>query len=139
MWHAAAVRSRVPLAVGYGLVLVLAVELACWECFLTAARPLGASVPVAAGLAAAGNLVLGVSGARLLGRPLGAALPGLLWLAVALTLGSGTAAGDVIVPDNGRGVAFLLVGAAAAASAVALAAGRAQVSAADPRQPGASP
>lgn len=139
MWHAAAVRSRVPVAVRYALVLVLALELACWEAFLTGARPFGHPVPVAAGLAAVGNLALGGAGARVLGRPLGAALPGLLWLAVALALGTGTAAGDVIVPDNGRGVAFLLVGAAAAATAVALAAGRPRTPLADGPQAGASP
>jgi hypothetical protein len=139
VWHAAAVRSRVPVAIRYGLVLVVALELACWESFLTASRPFGRPVPVAAVLAAVGNLAVGAAGGRVLGRPLGAALPGLLWLAVALLLGTGTAAGDVIVPESGRGVAFLLVGAAAAAAAVALAAGRPRTASPERLEPGASP
>jgi hypothetical protein len=129
------VRSKVPVLARFGLVLVLAVELACWESFLTAARPFGHSVPVSAGLAVVGNLAVGAAGARALRRPLGAVVPGVLWLAIALTLGTGTASGDVVVPETGRGVAFLLAGAASAAVAVALAGARF----AGGPEPGASP
>ena len=42
------------------------------------------------------------------------------WLAVALTLGSGPAEGDRVVPKSGRGIAVLVAGAAAAAADGAL-------------------
>jgi hypothetical protein len=108
----------------YVLVLVLGLELAVWEAFLVAARPFGVALPLAAALALVGNVAVGLAGARVLRRPLGAAVPGLVWLAVALTLGSKTAEGDVVVPSSFRGTAFLLVGTAAAAVPVGLAAGR---------------
>ena len=100
----------------YLLVLVLALELAVWECFFVAARPFGLALPVSAVAAAVGNVVLGLVGARVLERPLGAALPGLLWLAVALPLGSKRAEGDLVVTGEWRGIAFLVAGAAAAAA-----------------------
>lgn len=106
--------------VRFALVLVVALELALAESFLVAARPFGTALPVSAVLAVVGNVVLGVVGARVLGRPLGAALPGLLWLAVALTLGSRRAEGDVVVTSTWRGISFLVAGAAAAAGVVAV-------------------
>ncbi len=122
-------------AVAYALVLVLAVELALWEAFLVAARPFDRPLPVAAALAVVGNLAVGLAGASVLRRPLGAAVPGLLWLVIALALGSTTSAGDLVVPNSGRGVGFLLAGAGAAAAAVALAGARWPA----PRKPRASP
>ena len=101
---------------------------------LVGARPFGQPLPVAAALAVVGNLVVGGAGARVLGRPVGAAVPGVLWLVVALALGTGTAAGDLVVPDTARGVAFLVAGAGAAAAAVALAGARAQRPVAAPRR-----
>jgi hypothetical protein len=115
----------------YLIVVVLAVELALWEAFLTAARPLGVALPVSALLAGVGNLVVGLGGARVLGKPVGAVIPGVLWLGIALALGSGTAAGDRVVLGNWRGGAFLLVGTASAAAAVGLAG--------NARKPGATP
>jgi hypothetical protein len=106
--------------VRYALVLVVALELAVGECFLVAARPFGHPWPLAAVAAVAGNVVLGLAGARVLGRAAGAGGPGLVWLAVALTLGSGPAEGDRVVPNSGRGLAFLVAGAAAAAAVVAV-------------------
>ena len=106
--------------VRYALVLLLALEAAVGECFLVAARPFGQPWPVAALAAVVGNVVLGVAGARALGSPAGSAPPGLIWLAVALTFGSGAPGGDRVVPDTGRGVAFLVAGAAAAAAVVAV-------------------
>lgn len=101
--------------VRFGLVVVLAVELAVWEAFLVAARPLGWPLPVAALLAVVGNVGLGTAGARALRSRWGAVVPGILWLAIALTLGSGRTEGDRIVPDTLRGLAFLLLGTLAAA------------------------
>ena len=106
--------------VRYALVLLLAVEAAVGECFLVAARPLGHPWPVAALAAVVGNVGLGVAGARALGNPVGSAAPGLIWLVVALAFGSGAPGGDRVVPDSGRGIAFLVAGAAAAAAVVAV-------------------
>lgn len=106
----------------YLLVVLLSVELALWEAFLVAARPFGLALPVSAVLAGVGNLVVGLGGARVLRHPAGAAIPGVLWLSIALALGTGTAAGDRVVPGTWRGQAFLLIGTAAAAAAVGLAA-----------------
>lgn len=101
--------------VRFGLVVVLAIELAVWEAFLVPARPFGWPLPVAAALAVVGNLALGTAGARSLGSRWGAAIPGIVWLVVALTFGSGRSEGDRIVPDTVRGLAFLLLGTLAAA------------------------
>lgn len=99
----------------YGVVLVLAVELAVWECFLVGARPFGTAFPIAALLAVVGNVTLGLAGARVLGSRTGAVLPGMLWLAIALLFGSGRSEGDTVVPETARGLAFLLLGTLAAA------------------------
>ena len=101
----------------YTLVLVLALELAVWEAFLVAARPLGTALPVAAVLAATGNLALGALGARVLGRPAGAAVPGLVWLLPAVLLSTTGPGGDVVVTGGWRGIAFLVAGAGAAVAA----------------------
>jgi hypothetical protein len=98
----------------YTLVLVLALELAVWEAFLVAARPFGAPLPLAALLAALGNLGLGAVGARVLGRPAGAAVPGLVWLLPAVLLSTTGPGGDVVVTGGWRGIAFLVAGAAGA-------------------------
>jgi hypothetical protein len=109
----------------YLLVLVLALEVAVGEAFLVAARPFGEPLPVAALAAVVGNVALGRLGARVLGRPApGAAGPGLVWLVAALALGSGAPGGDRVVPGTGRGLAFLVAGAAAAAGVVAVTAGK---------------
>ena len=105
-------------AVRFGVVSVLAVELAVWEAFLVGARPFGTAFPVAAALAVAGNVALGVAAARVTGNRVAAAVPGVLWLAVALLLGAGRAEGDRVVPDSLRGLAFLLLGTVAAAGVV---------------------
>jgi hypothetical protein len=107
----------------YVLVLVLALEAAVGEAFLVAARPLGRPLPVAALAAVLGNVVLGRLGARVLSRPAAGAGPGLVWLVVALAFGSGAPGGDRVVPGSGRGLAFLVAGAAAAAGVVAVTAG----------------
>ena len=109
---------------GYLVLLALAVELALWESFLVGARPFGTTLPVSAALAVVANLVLGRVGAAVVGRPVGAAVPGLLWLGVTLTLGTRTAAGDLVVTNTFRGVSLLIGGAAAAAAAVAWSAAR---------------
>jgi hypothetical protein len=108
-------------SVRFALVLVLALELAVWEAFLVAARPLGEPLPLAAALAVVGNLGLGLLGARVLGHAVGAALPGVLWLVVVFALGLDGPGGDKVVIESGRGVALLLLGALAAAVATGVA------------------
>ena len=103
-------------AAAYALVLVLAFLLAIWGAFLVPLRWGTVLLPVAVLIAVVGNLVLGRAGGRLLGRP-GALGPGLVWLAIALVAGSKRGEGDLIVPGTLPGLAFLLLGAIAAAVA----------------------
>jgi hypothetical protein len=108
-------------SVRFGLVLLLALEAGIWESFLVAARPFGQPLPLAGLLAVVTTLTLGLLGASVLGRPLGAALPGLVWLGVAFWLGLTGPGGDRVVIQSGRGMTFLLLGAASAALAMGLA------------------
>jgi len=80
----------------------------------------GVPVPVGVLIAAAGNLVVGLLGARALRSRLVPAVTGLVWLVVAIVLGSRRPEGDLVVTGSGRGVAFLFVGAIAAAAAIAI-------------------
>jgi hypothetical protein len=99
----------------YLLVLVLSVELAVSEAFLTGARPWGHPVPVAAGLAALANPLLGYGGGRLLRRAAGAVVPGLLWLATIMVLSSPPPhQADVVVAATLRGWTLIAVGAVGA-------------------------
>jgi hypothetical protein len=109
------VKTRAGTAAAYALVLVLAAELAVWESFLVGARPFGTSLPVAALLAAVANVVLGRAGTRVLDRNAGAAVPGVIWLAIALTFGGNGPGGDRVVLQDGRGLAFLVLGSVSAA------------------------
>jgi hypothetical protein len=102
----------------YALVLVLAVELAVWECFLVPLRLLGVPLPLAAVAAVVGNLVLGRAGARVARRPAGALAPGACWLVVALGFSLTGPLGDAIVPGNARGMLFLVAGTVAAVAGV---------------------
>lgn len=98
----------------YLLVLVVSVELAIAECFLTGARPWGHPLPVAAALAAVANPLLGYAGGRVLRRGAGAVLPGLVWLALVTLLGAQRPEGDVVVSSTARGWTLIAVGAVAA-------------------------
>jgi hypothetical protein len=98
----------------YLLVLVLGLELAVTEAFLTGARPWGHPVPLAAALAALGNPTLGYAGGRLLRRAAGAVLPGVLWLATVTLLSAQRPEGDVLVAATSRGWSLIAVGAVAA-------------------------
>ncbi len=102
----------------FALVVVVAIELAVWECFLVASRPFGESLPLAAVIVLVANPVLGISGARAVGARWGAVVPGLLWLGIALTFASGCTGGDCVVPNSGRALSFLLVGTVSAAAVV---------------------
>ena len=102
----------------FALVVVVAVELAVWECFLVAARPFGHALPLAAAIVLVANPVLGVTGARAVRARWGSAVPGLLWLGIALTFASGCGANDCVVPNSGRALSFLLAGTVSAAAVV---------------------
>ncbi|MCU1603212.1 MAG: hypothetical protein JWO22_3921 [Frankiales bacterium] len=106
----------VPVRTGaaYVLVLVLTVELALAEAVLTATRPFGHPLPVAALVAAVANPLLTWAGGRITGRTAGAVVPGVLWLALVMVLGSKRPEGDLIVLGNGRGFGLIAVGALAA-------------------------
>jgi hypothetical protein len=117
--------SRTGTAAAYALVMVLTVELAVWGSFLTAARPFGQPLPVAAVVALVGNVGVGVAGARVLGRRTGAVLPGVVWLAIALVLGTSRTEGDLVVTSGLRGLAFLFVGTLAAAAVIGVTGARA--------------
>ena len=104
----------------FALVLVLALLLALWGAFLVPFRVGGLPVPVSVVVAVVGNLVLCRAGARVLGRRSGAAVPALLWLTVAVLLSSQRREGDLVVPASVTSLAFLLLGALAAAVAVGL-------------------
>ena len=108
-------------AAAYLLVVVLSVELALAECFLTGARPWGHPLPVAALLAAVANPFLGYAGGRVLrgrlpslGASVGAVAPGVIWLTTVTVLGAQRAEGDVLVPATLRGYALIGVGAVGA-------------------------
>ena len=113
--------SRLTRSVAYALVLLLSLEVAVWGAFLVGVRPFGSAFPLAAVVAALGNLALGRAGSRVLQRGLGAVFPALIWLGVALVLASQRPEGDLVVTATLRGYAFLAVGAIAAAVSVGLA------------------
>ncbi|MFN2539631.1 MAG: DUF6113 family protein [Mycobacteriales bacterium] len=98
----------------YLLVVVLAIELAVVESFLTGARPWGHPLPVAAALAALANPALGYAGGRVLRRAAGAVLPGLVWLTMITLLSSQRPEGDVVVAATSRGWSLIAIGAVAA-------------------------
>ncbi len=113
----------------------LALLNAVYGAFLVPLRIGATHLPVALLLASAGNYGVGLAGGRVLRRPAGAAIPGLLWLVVAFLLGTSRREGDLVIPGDWVGVAFLVVG--AVASAVAF--GRAPGRAGPRRENGASP
>lgn len=104
-------------AVSYGLLLVLTLLSAVWGAFLVPLRVGGTPVPLGLLLALA-PVPLCLAGGRLLQRRAAAAVPGGLWVATALALGSQRREGDLVVTGGALGIAFLAVGALAAAAAV---------------------
>ncbi|RBY79526.1 hypothetical protein DQ238_10005 [Geodermatophilus sp. TF02-6] len=104
------------------LVVVLAAWLALVEVFWLPLRVLGVLVPVSVVAAVVGNLLLVRLAARLTGSRALAVLPALTWLVVAVAASTRRPEGDLVVVGSGAlgwvGLAFLLVGVVAAASAV---------------------
>lgn len=108
-------------ALAFGLVLVLTVLLCLWGAFLVPLRVGTVRVPVSLLIAGVGNLLLGLTGGRLLGAA-GVLLPGALWLGLAVLLGSRRREGDLIIPGDVVGTLFLAVGALGFAVAYGLSA-----------------
>lgn len=104
----------------YALVLLLAFELAVWECFLITARPFGFPVPVAHVLAVVGNVLLAGAATWASGTARGAVGPAIIWLGVVMVFALPGPLGDIVVPGNARGVLFLVVGMVSAVGAVSL-------------------
>ena len=107
---------------------VLGLALGTVGAFLVPLRVGTVMVPVSPVLAVVGNITVGILGARAAGSRLGAVVPGAGWLIAVLTLGSARPEGDVILPGGGAegavALAFILLGAVAAAVAVGLGSSR---------------
>jgi hypothetical protein len=94
---------------GFALVLLLTVLLCLWAAFLVPLRVGTVRLPVSLLIALVGNVLLGWAGGRLLGGP-GVLVPGLLWLSLAYLLGTQRPGGDLVVPGDLVGIAFLALG-----------------------------
>lgn len=105
------------------VLLLVGMVLGAVGAFLVPLRWSGERLPVSVAIAGAGNLAAGFYGVRLLRSRVGALPSGIGWFATVLPLGASRPEGDLVVPGDGVGVAFLLVGAVAAAVAVGLAGG----------------
>jgi len=118
---AGAGRDRVPragtvLRVLAGVAVAgVAVQAAVVECFLVPLHVGRWPVPVSVPAAVVGNILLARLIARLTGRRTTAVLPPVLWLVVVLVLAAPRAEGDLVVPGNLTGLAFLFFGATAGA------------------------
>ena len=103
---------------------VLGLALGVVGAFLVPLRVGTVMVPVSPVLAVVGNIAVGILGARAAGSRVGAVVPGAGWLIAVLTLGSSRPEGDVILPGGGAegavALAFILLGAVAAAVGVGL-------------------
>jgi hypothetical protein len=124
------VASLVAVGVLAGLLAVIGAFLSAWL-----PRPLGVPIPIGVVVAVVGNVGLGVLGSRWTGSRTAPVVSALIWVVIVLLLGSSRPEGDLVVAGWGRGVAFLLVGTAAAAAGIAIGPGqrrRRRVAAADP-------
>jgi len=100
---------------------VVAVLLALVGAFLSPSDPhlLHVPIPVGVLVAIGGNLVVGIGGAWGTGTRLVPAVTGMAWLVVAFILGTRRPEGDIVVSGDGwLGVAYLFLGAIAAAVAI---------------------
>jgi len=109
-------RVRTVLRVLAGVAVAgVAVQAAVVECFLVPLHVGRWPVPVSVPAAVVGNILLARLIARLTGRRTTAVLPPALWLVVVLVLAAPRAEGDLVVPGNLTGLAFLFFGATAGA------------------------
>jgi hypothetical protein len=101
------------LAASYLVLFALGVTLALLGAFLLAAGPRAGTtlvLPIGLLITLVGNPVAGLLGLHLTGTRAGTLMPLLGWAVVIIPLSSGTAQGDVILPNSLLAVAFLLVG-----------------------------
>lgn len=108
----------VAVALG-GLAFGLAVELAVIQCFLLPSYVGSVPVPLSIVAAVLGNLALPALAYRVSGSRVVGLVPVAGWLAVVVLAAVPRAEGDLIVTGSLRGLAFLLLGAVAAAFAAA--------------------
>lgn len=113
---AARAELPVPLRVFNGVCVGLAsFVLVLIECFLVPLEAGTVPIPVAFVLAAAGNIFLPYLMKAVTDFVWAAAVPGVVWFVVVLTAASRTSEGDLVLLGTVYHVAFLLVGAVAAA------------------------
>jgi hypothetical protein len=93
----------------------VATQAAVVECFLVPLHVGRWPLPISVLAAVLGNVLFARVIAQLTGRPVTAALPPALWLVVVLVLAAPRAEGDLVVPGNLTGLAFLFLGATAGA------------------------
>lgn len=108
----------VTVALG-GVAFGLAVELAVMECFLLPSYAGSVPVPLSILVAMGGNLALPMVAHRVSGSRAVGLAPVAGWLIVVVLAAVPRAEGDLIVTGSVRGLAFLLLGAVAAAYAAA--------------------
>jgi hypothetical protein len=101
------------------LIALTAAGLAVVESFLVPLRIGSVPFPITILLAVAGNVGLAKLAGRKTGSIAGAAVPPVLWLVVIIVLSLPRPEGDLIVPGNLTGLAFLFAGAVAGAFGVA--------------------
>jgi hypothetical protein len=114
--------ERVLLVAAVTAVGLLSAVLAVIGAYLSPSVPhvLGVPVPVGVLIAIAGNLAVGVFGARGTGSRWAPVVSAVVWVLLALFLGSVRPEGDLVVTGSWQGVAFLLLGTAAAAAAIGI-------------------
>lgn len=93
----------------YALVVLLTALLAVWGAFLVPLRVHGVRAPVAL-LLALSTVPLCRAGGAVLQRRAGAAVPLVLWAVIAVLLASSRREGDLVVPGDLTGLAFLVLG-----------------------------
>jgi Family of unknown function (DUF6113) len=103
-------------------VCLLSAVLGVVGAFLSPSVPhvLGIPIPVGVLIAVVGNIAVGLLGARGTGSRAAPVLSALIWVLIALFLGSSRPEGDLVVTGSWQGVAFLLLGTAAAALAIGI-------------------
>jgi hypothetical protein len=115
--------DQVLLGVTTFVLVVVAVLLAVVGAFLSPSKPelVGVPVPIGVLIAIVGNLVVGLGGAWGTNTRMAPAVTGFAWLVVAFILGSNGPGGDEVVSGRGwTGIAYLFLGAVAAAVAIAV-------------------
>jgi hypothetical protein len=100
------------------LIALAALLLSLLECFYVNARAGTTPVPLVQILTPLVNLALPAAMSRLTAQPRLCPVPAVIWVVVALLFSSSGPAGDVVVPGNWQGQAFLLLGMLGAAGGV---------------------